>query len=82
MRKPAVLAVISIWILLLPYVLGQTSNATVGGTVSDATGALIPGVSVTATNTATGININSLSFGRITTATGNRRFNIGLRLNF
>jgi hypothetical protein len=27
-------------------------------------------------------NINSLSFGRITTATGNRRFNIGLRLNF
>ncbi|PYS32453.1 MAG: hypothetical protein DMG14_34535 [Acidobacteria bacterium] len=27
-------------------------------------------------------NINSLSFGRITTATGNRRFNIGVRLNF
>jgi hypothetical protein len=34
---------------------GQTSNATVGGTVGDATGALIPGVSVTATNTGTGI---------------------------
>ena len=33
----------------------QTSNATLGGTVSDATGALIPGVSVTATNVATGI---------------------------
>src|SRR5262249_1022972 len=33
----------------------QTSNATLGGTVSDATGALIPGVSITATNTATGI---------------------------
>lgn len=33
----------------------QTSNATLGGTVSDATGALIPGVSITATNTGTGI---------------------------
>jgi len=34
---------------------GQTVNATVGGTVADATGALIPGVTVTATNTGTGI---------------------------
>ena len=33
----------------------QTSNATLGGTVTDATKALIPGVSVTATNTQTGI---------------------------
>src|SRR5436309_15333928 len=33
----------------------QTSNATLGGTVSDSTGALIPGVSVTATNIQTGI---------------------------
>src|SRR5213593_2024055 len=33
----------------------QTSNATVGGTVSDPTGALIPGVTITATNPATGI---------------------------
>src|SRR5499426_3019395 len=30
-------------------------SATVGGTVSDSTGALIPGVTVTATNTQTGI---------------------------
>ena len=29
----------------------QTTDATVGGTVSDATGALIPGVTITATNT-------------------------------
>src|SRR5437016_2207015 len=42
--------------LCLPaYIFGQTSNATVGGTVSDSTGALIPGVTITATNTATGI---------------------------
>src|SRR2546427_567645 len=39
----------------------QTSNATLGGTVSDASGALIPGVTVTATNTATGIVTSVLS---------------------
>src|SRR5256885_7143206 len=33
----------------------QTTNATLGGTVSDSTGALIPGVMITATNVATGI---------------------------
>ena len=33
----------------------QTTNATLGGTVSDSTGALIPGVTITATNTQTGI---------------------------
>jgi hypothetical protein len=33
----------------------QSTNATLGGTVSDATKALIPGVTVTATNTQTGI---------------------------
>src|SRR5262245_57190492 len=33
----------------------QSSNATLGGTVADASGALIPGVTVTATNTQTGI---------------------------
>src|SRR5262247_2130705 len=33
----------------------QSTNATVGGTVQDATGAFIPGVTITATNVATGI---------------------------
>src|SRR3989441_733985 len=42
--------------LALPiYTLAQTINATLGGTVADATGALIPGVTITATNVATGI---------------------------
>ena len=50
----------------------QTSNATVGGTVSDATGALIPGVTITITNTGTGTGIVS----------ANRKFTIGARLNF
>jgi hypothetical protein len=27
-------------------------------------------------------NINNVEFGRITTAGGNRRFNVGARLNF
>src|SRR5438093_4635108 len=39
----------------LLYTFAQTSNATLGGTVSDSTGALIPGVAITATNIATGI---------------------------
>src|SRR5437660_11173117 len=47
-------------VLLLCFVFftnafAQTTNATLGGTVSDASRALIPGVMVTATNTQTGI---------------------------
>src|SRR5262245_42267022 len=46
--------------LLLSFVFfanafSQTTNATLGGTVSDSSRALIPGVNVTATNTQTGI---------------------------
>jgi hypothetical protein len=45
--------------LLLPVLItntfAQTTNATLGGTVSDSSKALIPGVTVTATNTGTGI---------------------------
>ena len=37
------------------YTFSQTINATLGGTVSDASGALIPGVMISATNLATGI---------------------------
>src|SRR5213594_330366 len=42
-------------LVLTALAFAQTSNATLGGTVSDASGALIPGVSITATNSATGI---------------------------
>src|SRR6266536_1579036 len=41
--------------LTLPALLLAQSNATLSGTVSDAANALIPGVNVTATNTATGV---------------------------
>ena len=47
------------WLLLLclaaTTAFGQANNATLSGTVSDASGAVLPGVSVRATNTATGV---------------------------
>src|SRR5215813_10709442 len=47
----------------------QTTNATLGGTVTDATRALIPGVTITATNTLTGI-VNTV----VTNETGAYQF--------
>src|SRR5579883_1119940 len=48
-------AALLIAVLSLANASAQTTNATLGGTVSDASRALIPGVMVTATNTQTGI---------------------------
>jgi hypothetical protein len=42
-------------IALSTVTFGQTTNATLSGTVSDTSGALIPGVSIKATNNGTGI---------------------------
>src|SRR2546425_656529 len=53
MRKLLLLTLLCLF--LSTHTFAQTSNATLGGTVSDATGALIPGVSITATNNGTGI---------------------------
>src|SRR6185295_8627567 len=39
----------------------QSTSATVSGTIDDGTGALIPGVTVTATNTGTGVATTVLS---------------------
>ena len=57
MRKaaPAAGLLILLVAVLSTHAVAQTTNATVGGTVADASGALIPGVTVTATNTGTGI---------------------------
>ena len=41
--------------ILVPITLAQSGNASVGGFVQDPTQAFIPGVSVTATNTQTGV---------------------------
>ena len=54
-RKSTYAAVPLLCLLLSVNGFGQTVNATVGGTVGDASGALIPGVTVMATNTGTGI---------------------------
>jgi hypothetical protein len=42
-------------ILSVPFVHGQTSTASVNGTVTDSGGAIIPDATVTITNTSTGI---------------------------
>ena len=55
MKRILVLAAVFLCLIVPAYTFGQTSNATLGGTVGDATGALIPGVMITATNTGTGI---------------------------
>ena len=59
MRKPGLSALLSL--LFLAHSFAQTSNATLGGTVSDSTRALIPGVTITATNTGTGIVTNVIT---------------------
>src|SRR5262245_6584882 len=48
-------------LLLSGQAFGQSANATVSGTVSDATNAVLPGVEITATNTATGVVTTVLS---------------------
>src|SRR3989442_15664089 len=51
MKKVLIAAAVFLCLSLSAYAFAQTSNATVGGTVSDSTGALIPGVTITAANT-------------------------------
>ena len=55
MRKPVFAVALLLCLVCSSNAFGQSTNATVGGTVSDATGALIPGVAVKATNNGTGI---------------------------
>jgi len=61
MRKCFAITLVSVCVLSCVQVFAQSSNATLGGTVADASGALIPGVSVTATNTGTGIGTTVIS---------------------
>lgn len=48
-------------VLLPSPALAQSANATLSGTVSDPTGALIPGVTITAANTQTGVLSTTVS---------------------
>src|SRR2546425_5369362 len=61
MRKKGAAAVTLIFLGLSVLAFAQTSNATLGGTISDASGAWIPGVTITAANTGTGIVTTVLS---------------------
>src|SRR5438105_2202165 len=61
MRKCFAIPLVSVCLLSCVQVFAHSSNATLGGTFADASGALIPGVSVTATNTGTGIGTTVIS---------------------
>ena len=53
------------WMLVSGFLVtsafGQVTNATLSGTVADATGAVLPGVTISATNTATGVVVNGIT---------------------
>src|SRR5215467_6599665 len=51
---------VSVFLFATPL-FSQSSNGTIGGTIADASGAVVPGVMFTATNNATGVVTNVLS---------------------
>ncbi|MBI3950583.1 MAG: carboxypeptidase regulatory-like domain-containing protein [Acidobacteria bacterium] len=53
--------VLLLGLTMTPRVQAQTGTSRISGTVSDETGAVIPGVEITATHTATGIARNSIT---------------------
>ena len=55
------MVVAAVCILVAASAIGQTTNATLSGTVNDTSGALIPGVSIKATNIGTGIVSTTLT---------------------
>ena len=60
-RKRFVAAAMLLSIALYTPVFGQSVYSTMSGTIEDATKALIPGVTVTATNTGTGVVSTAIS---------------------
>ena len=48
-------------VLLATTAFGQANNGTLSGTVADASGAVLPGVTVTASNTATGVTSTTVT---------------------
>src|SRR5689334_19743644 len=55
MKRRAITAAMSVYLCFAPVCFGQVINAALSGTVSDASGALIPGVEIAATHTGTGV---------------------------
>src|SRR5437870_3710601 len=60
MRRSTVLGASVLCVVLAASAFAQ-SNATLGGTIGDTSGAVIPGVTITATNTQTGVVTTVLS---------------------
>jgi len=61
MRKASTLLVLTLLLLFAGLSAGQSSNASVTGFVQDASGAFVPGATVTATNTQTGVTATTIS---------------------
>src|SRR5947207_1396951 len=61
MRGPVCAAVFLLCFVMSANAIAQSSNAALGGTVADPSGAVIPGVEITATNTGTGVVNTTLS---------------------
>ena len=57
--RPA--ALLAFVLFSAPALFSQSSNGTISGTISDVSRAVLPGVSVTATNVATGVVTTGLS---------------------
>src|SRR5262245_4985820 len=60
-KRVAAMAALLVVLAFSAKAFGQTSTATVSGTVQDGTGAFIPGVTVTATNTTTNVATPTLT---------------------
>src|SRR5919108_182839 len=52
---------VGLLLVLSAHALGQSTNSSVTGTVQDASGAVLPGVEVTAKNNGTGVTANVLT---------------------
>ena len=61
MKRKSASTLVFLLILLSSYAFGQSSNATVNGTVQDSSGAFIPGVTITSTNNSTGVVSSTIS---------------------
>src|SRR5205823_3714065 len=61
MRKSVIAGVLLIALALSVQAFSQSSNASLSGTVADAAKALIPGVTITVTNTETGVVSSGLT---------------------
>jgi hypothetical protein len=77
------LAVAFVSVSICSNAFSQAGNASVGGFVQDSTNAYIPGVTVTATNTQTGVVNSTTPFGNIDSKGNQRRqFKAQMRFNF